>query len=136
MTQEEKIEKLKEILKEEQEDINILSYICGVAMNVIGELEIYKGRIKKVKPKAANKLRYKHDLAKYGNKFFELIEKTENVAIKLRDDSVETNDKTQDSYMAVENLIRCSYNLKNDSQRQYFNEEVEKLVNKFNLNNK
>ena len=78
---------------------------------------------------------YKFSLAKTGRQFEKQLEKFESMNVLLRDNLNESQEDLHDNYLAVENIINCAYNLKNENQRKYFNEELEKLVKKYNLVN-
>ena len=76
---------------------------------------------------------YKFSLSKTGNQFKKQLEKMEAMNVMLRDELKESQTELHSSYGAIENMVNCQFNLKNDNQRQYFNDELEELVKKYNL---
>lgn len=125
-------EEQKELLKQEMQLLEFVCFMTGLMLNSIGEIELIKNTLK-TKKKIKNKLRYKHDIAKYGNNFFDELLKVDAMAIKLREGEVNGYENLHNSYLAIENIVNCMMNLKNDSQREYLNKELEEVFNKFNL---
>ena len=109
MTQEEK----------EYDLFDKISFITGYQLHLLEE--------------ASEGVRWRHMLKKKGTIFYKELEKTEAMSVAYREALQGDQNDLHNSYIAIENIVNCMMNLKNDNQRQYFNDELETLVKKYNL---
>ena len=109
------------ITQKDIDTIQKVTFLSGCLLNYADDLE-------------SNTL-FRQELKKESKRYFNFISKFEANILNIKDEEElkELSEQLHSSYLAIDNLIQIQFNLKNDSQRQYFNEEVEKLVTKFNL---
>ena len=106
------------------EDLNVLAFISGVAGNLSDELP--------------DNFHFKRLLKKYGNLFLKEMAKYENLLYTTDVGTTEEDQKDfykeiTNSYIAVDKIIRTQLRFKNDNQRNYFANDLDKLIEKYNL---
>ena len=109
------------ITQKDIDTIQKVTFLSGCLLNYADDLE-------------SNTL-FRQELKKESKRYFNFISKFEANILNIKDEAElkELSEQLHQSYLAIDNLIQIQFNLKNDSQRKYFNDEVEKLVTKFNL---
>ena len=101
------------------EIIHKIAMVSGCLLNYADDLE--------------TKTFFRHELKKRTNEFTKFLRKFEDQILDIKDHK-ELSNELHNAYLVIDNLVSIQYNLKNDSQREYFNIEVNKPVDKLNLN--
>ena len=102
--------------------IQKVAFLAGCFLNYADELQ-------------TNTL-FKHEFKKKTNAFSKFMSNFEAQILNIKDEKElkELSEQLHNSYLAIDNMISIQFNLKNKNQRDYFNFEINELVNKFNLN--
>ena len=83
---------------------------------------------------------YKHETKSAGGKYVELLKQLEsdlyfqlNGVQKSEDDKNEFYEQLMKGVNSLDSMMECVMNLKNESQREYFNKDLTQLLEKYNL---
>ena len=104
--------------------MNILAFISGFSAHIAEDIE--------------ENTFYKREFKKYGNKLFNIFRKYENQLYSVEDfmskeEEADYFEEITKSFIAVEHIIRANLRIKNDNQREYFNDDLQKLFDKYSL---
>ena len=110
------------VRKKELESMNILAFLSGFSAHLSEDLN-------------KNNM-YRHNFKKWGSKLFKTFADLEDNIYNCegkKKNAQQFYEEMSKSFIAVENIIRCSMNIKNDNQRQYYIDDLDKLFKKHNL---
>ena len=109
-------------MEKDFQTIQKIAFLTGCFLNYVDDLE--------------NNTMFKHEFKQKTNSYSNFLRKFEEQLLNVKDETekLELAEQLHNSYLAIDNLVNVQFSLKNDSQRDYFNEEINKVVDKFNLN--